>query len=82
MSDAVRAMFRARAAGCESLGSALTARVLRLLAEAMTPGHAIEDRVLQWQGDLSRAGDALALRLAGGLHGLVLSGTAPELAGF
>lgn len=54
MTDAVRAMFRAQAAGCESLGSALTARVLRLLAMAMTPGHAIEDRVLHWQGDLSR----------------------------
>ena len=82
MTDAVRAMFRAQATGCEGLGSPLTARVLRLLAEAMTPGHAIEDRVLHWQGDLSRAGDALALRLAAGLHALVLSGTAPELIGF
>ncbi|WP_054004991.1 DUF2332 domain-containing protein [Cypionkella psychrotolerans] len=82
MTTAVREMFLAQAAGCDSLGSPLTARVLRLLAAAMTPGHAIEDRVLGWQGDLSRAGDALALRLAGGLHGLVLSGAAPDLAAF
>ena len=75
-------MFRNQAAGCESLGSPLTARVLTILAAAMTPGHSVEDRVLGWQGDLSRAGDALALRLAGGLHGLVLSGAAPELAAF
>ena len=82
MTAAVRAMFLAQAAGCDSLGSPLTARVLRLLAEAMVPGHAIEDRVLGWQGNLSRAGDALALRLAGGLHGLVLRGDTPDLAAF
>ena len=82
MTAAVREMFLAQAAGCDSLGSPLTARVLHLLAAAMTLGHPIEDRVLQWQGDLSRAGDALALRLAAGLHGLVLSGATPKLATF
>ena len=73
-SEAVRAMFRAQADGCAGLGSPLTARVLRLLAQAMQPGDAVADAVLGWTGDLSRFGDALALRLAGGLHGLVLRG--------
>lgn len=82
MSDAVRAMFLSQAEGCAGLGSPLTARVLRLLAAAMQPGTAVEDRVLGWQDNLSRHGDAMGLRLAGGLHALVLTGSDAELAAF
>ena len=74
MSDAVRAMFLTQAKGCDDLGSPLTARILRLLAADMRGGLPVEDRVLGWPGDLTRHGDALALRLAGGLHALVLRG--------
>ncbi len=73
MTHPVRAMFLAQAEGCASLGSPLTARILRLLAEAMQPGSPVTDRILNWPGDLTRRGDALALRLAGGLHALVLT---------
>lgn len=82
MTAAVREMFRAQANGCESLGSPLTARVLLLLAAALASGHPVEDRILGWQGDLSRCGDAMALRLAGGLHGLVLAGQDTGLSAF
>lgn len=82
MTDAVRAMFLSQAEGCAGLGSPLTARVLRLLAAAMQPGTTVEDRVLGWQGNLARHGDAMALRLAGGLHALVLTGADAELAAF
>ena len=82
MTHPVREMFLAQAAGCEGLGSPLTARVLRLLAAGMQPDGQVASAVLGWQGDLSRHGDALALRLAGGLHALVLTGAAPALAAF
>ncbi|MGB8814173.1 MAG: DUF2332 family protein, partial [Paracoccaceae bacterium] len=41
-------------------------------AANLAAGTAVTDRVLGWQGDPSSNGDALALRLAGGLHALVL----------
>ena len=50
MTAAVREMFRAQAYGCESLGSPLTARVLRFLAAALAFGHPVEDRILGWLG--------------------------------
>ncbi len=79
MNESVRASFRDQAEHCAALGSELTARVLRLLAD--DPGEgAVADRVLDWPGDPSPRADALALRLAGGLHALVLSGDDPVLA--
>lgn len=82
MTQAVRAMFLAQAEGCQGLGSPLTARILRLLAAAMQPGDAVSDCVLNWPGDLTRRGDALALRLAGGLHALVLADQDAALTAF
>ncbi|MEZ5796131.1 MAG: DUF2332 family protein [Paracoccaceae bacterium] len=76
---AIRASFRDQARHCEAMGSALTGRVLRLLADRMARG-AVAERVLGWTGDPSPRADALALRLAGGLHGLVLAGADPALA--
>jgi hypothetical protein len=61
------------------MGSPLTARVLRLLAADMGRGP-VAARVQGWQGDPGPKGDALALRLAGGLHALVLSGADAGLA--
>lgn len=75
MTDTVRNSFRAQAVACETLGSPFTARILRLLAEGLTKGSAVADRVLDWQGDPSGRADALALRLVGGLHALALQKT-------
>lgn len=79
MTALIRGAFRAQADACESLGSPLTARVLRLLAAALHPGTPVADRVLGWQGDPSTRADALALRLAAGLHAVVLQRQNPDL---
>lgn len=76
--EAVRAHFRRQADSCEILGSAFTAALLRLAAERLTGDEAVGARALAWPGD--PGADALGLRFTGALHGLVLSGAAPELA--
>lgn len=82
MTPAVRDSFRAQAQACEALGSPLTARILRLLADGLASGTPVADRVLNWPGDPSGRADALALRLAGGLHALVLQGAPLALHSF
>ena len=56
------------------MGSPFTARLCRLLADRLAPGDPVSDRVLAWPGDPSHRADALPLRLAGALHGLVRRG--------
>jgi len=73
-------VFRAQARACAALGSPFTARLLTLLADALRPGLPVFDRVLNWQGDPTPAGQSVPLRLAGGVHALVLSGQDPALA--
>lgn len=77
----VTTSFHTQAAQCEALGSAFTARILRLLAASLAPGSIVADRVLGWPQDPTSRGDALALRLAGGLHALVLLGSDAPLTG-
>lgn len=79
---AVRDSFIAQAHSCDMLGSPFTARILRLLAEGLTHGSPVADRVLDWQGDPSPRADALALRLAAGLHALALQGQPIALQSF
>jgi hypothetical protein len=55
-------------------------RLMKGLAEGLRPGTPVADRVLDWQGDPSSRADSVPLRLAGGLHALILTGQAPELA--
>jgi hypothetical protein len=74
----VRSHFGAQAAACARLGSPFTAGLLELVAERLEEAGALGRAVLGWQGDPKA--DALALRVAAGLHALVLSGAAPELA--
>ncbi len=69
---------RAQAEACAALGSPFTARLLRLAAERLAPGSAVADRLLTWPEARMRP-DAAALRLAGALHYLVLTDTAPAL---
>lgn len=82
MSTTIRDSFCSQADHCAALGSPLTGRILRLLAEALAPGTPVADRVLGWPGDPSPRADALALRLAGGLHALVLQGHPTALCSF
>lgn len=78
--DAVRAAFRDQARSCAALGSPLTSRLCAGLADALTGDTATGARVLGWPGDASARGDAVALRLTGGLHALILSGRDTGLA--
>ncbi|PWK76158.1 DUF2332 family protein [Aminobacter sp. AP02] len=70
--------FHNQADACDQLGSPFTARLCRVLAKVLDDQSAVGRKVLGWAGD-PRA-DALALRLCGGLHALVLSGADAELA--
>ncbi len=75
----VRDAFREQGRICAAMGSPFTGRVCTLAAERLVAGGAVADRLLGWQGDAGGRGDALALRLAGALHGLVLEGRDPGL---
>lgn len=77
---AVRQAFRDQAAACAALGSDLMGRLMSGLAEALCPGDPVSDRVLGWPGEPSSRADSVPLRLAGGLHALVLTGADPALA--
>lgn len=76
----LRAALAAQAAHCEALGSPFTARLLTLVAARLHPGTPLADRLFDWPGDLTSAGDSVSLRLAGALHALKLQGYAPLVA--
>ena len=77
---AVRQAFRQQAKACAALGSPLMERLMAGLADRLTPGDPVSDQVLAWPGDPSSKADSVPLRLAGGLHALVLTGQDPALA--
>jgi len=78
--EVLRAVFLEQAEACVSLGSPFMGRLLPLLAERMDEKTPVGAAILNWSGDGSYKGDVVALRIAGGLHGLVLSSQAPDLA--
>jgi hypothetical protein len=78
MNDQIAAHFEAQAKACDALGSPFTARICRAAISVLDAGTETGRCVLGWPGD--PGADALSLRLAGGLHALVLSGTDEELA--
>ena len=71
-SDAMRRHFSAQAGSCRRLGSPFTALILEGIAGGIDPASPIGAHIDGWPGD--PADDAVALRLAGGLHALVLTG--------
>ncbi|MCC5957389.1 MAG: DUF2332 family protein [Natronohydrobacter sp.] len=74
-----RAHAREQAAACLSLGSPFTARLLSLVADRLRPETPVAEALLTWPTERMQA-DAVALRLAGALHHLVLTGQAQVLA--
>lgn len=81
MSDAqVLASFATQVTACESLGSPFTARVVAACQANLNRTTDVGRKILDWPGDPTPRGDAVALRLAGALHALVMSGRAPALA--
>lgn len=76
----VRAAFAQQAAYCTQLAAPFTASLCALLGERLDGSTAVGRRVLGWPGNSAPFGDALALRLCGGLHFLARAGRAPGLA--
>lgn len=66
--------FRAQAVHCHALGSPFMDRLMRLLADHWPLDTTIAKRFAEWPGDLGPGGASLPLRLAGGLHALVIRG--------
>ena len=76
----VRDSFHKQAIPCEALGSPFTARLCILMAEKLTATRAVGERILNWPGISSGTNDALALRVCGALHSLVIDGRSAALA--
>lgn len=74
----MRDHFESQARSCDRLGSPFTARMCRLLADILDGDTATGRKALGWVGD--PGADALALRLCGAMHALVLSGRDEQLA--
>jgi hypothetical protein len=70
LSDALRD----QAGHCVALGSPFMARMLPMLAEVWREGSALDHSVKGFDGDIGPKGHSLPLRLASGLHALVLTG--------
>lgn len=66
--------FEVQAEHCDALGSPFMGRLCRLFACRDWPDTALTRRIFDWEGDVSGAGQSILLRLAGGLHALVLQG--------
>ncbi|WP_299939326.1 DUF2332 family protein [uncultured Nitratireductor sp.] len=79
MESRISAHFEKQAEACDRMGSPFTAQLCRLLPEILDRNTRTGARVLDWSG--APGEDALALRLCGGLHALVLAGEDAELAG-
>jgi hypothetical protein len=77
----VRAAFAEQAKWCRALGSPLTALVCDLVAEREWPEGEVARRLREWPGDPRPSGEAVPLRLCGGLHAGIRDGTLPALAG-
>lgn len=72
--------FRAQADACTRLGSPFMGQLLSILAEHWPATGTLATKMAGFDGDIGPAGHSLPLRIAGGLHALVLSGQSPELA--
>ena len=72
--------FREQAGHCARLGSAFMAQLLQVLAHEWHEDLPLAAKFAAWEGDIGPLGASLPLRLAGGLHALVLSGADAKLA--
>ncbi|MEJ6478401.1 MAG: DUF2332 domain-containing protein [Octadecabacter sp.] len=74
--DDLRAALRDQAGHCAALDSPFMERLCCLLADRLTAGTPLTDRLFQWPGDMSPRGESIPLRLCGALHALCLEGRA------
>lgn len=76
----IRASFAEQARFCAALGAPFTALICETLGRQLDRHTEVGRRVLDWHGEPGAFGDALALRLCGGLHYLAMSDRASNLA--
>ena len=69
----IRASFAEQARFCASLGAPFTALLCETLGRQLDRRTETGRRVLDWTGEPGAFGDALALRLCGGLHYLAMT---------
>lgn len=72
--------FAAQADTCHTMGSPFMGRLLHILAQDWPTDSALGRKFAGFTGDIGPAGHSLPLRIAGGLHALVLSGRDAHLA--
>jgi hypothetical protein len=77
----IRASFAEQARFCAALGAPFTALLCETLGRQLDRRTETGRRVLDWNGEPGAFGDALALRLCGGLHYLAMSERTSALAG-
>ncbi|MFK7868592.1 MAG: DUF2332 domain-containing protein [Roseobacter sp.] len=71
--------FRHQSESCVKLGSPFMGQLCALLSERWHNPSRLRQYFDSFTGDIGPAGHSLPLRLAGGLHALVLTGRAPDL---
>lgn len=71
--------FGQQARACAALGSPFMERLLTTLADIWPETGTLAETCAAWRGDIGPGGASLPLRIAGGLHALVLSGQSPAL---
>ena len=76
----LREAFRSQADSCIQMGSPFMGQLLNMLAQHWPEDSALARKFSAFEGDIGPAGHSLPLRIAGGLHALVLSNNSPELA--
>ncbi|GLT08194.1 hypothetical protein GCM10007928_04250 [Sulfitobacter porphyrae] len=72
--------FEYQADTCSRMGSPFMGKLLTILAEDWPADSALGRKFAAFEGDIGPAGHSLPLRIAGGLHALVLNRAAPDLA--
>jgi hypothetical protein len=75
----LRAAFEDQAVSCERLDSPFMGQLLRILSENWQSDTKLDKAMAAYTGDIGPVGHSLPLRIAGGLHALVLTGQSDAL---
>lgn len=77
--DALSKAFADQSKHCKKLGSPFMELLCKTFAANALPPGPVQRKIHSWSGDTGVTADALPLRMAAALHGLVLEGKSEEL---
>lgn len=80
LSDEIRSAFAIQANVCARMGSPMTGAIVAAIGASVDHNSRVGQRLQRFAGDLTGTGEAVGLRLAGGLHMLARSGEDQPLA--